>query len=200
MNKIHEYLVKNSGPYAYWHKKPICQLSHWAIFIIIAVTVAGNLSTQINSSFVDSTISNSITRTPPYEVNKRGLIGRATDHILVEFKFPVSSNHAQKVLTKHKFKERSAIRNSRIKLISIPAGETPEEALAKLKLQDGNLIEEADVDGIVSMAAIPNDPMISSENDKFQMNAPQAWDSVTGRGDIRSEERRVGKECRSRWS
>ena len=80
-------------------------------------------------------------------------------------------------------------------------GEADEAALEQLRrgvrLKDGMTLP-AEVERIEAPALWPRDPPV-----RFRKTVADCWISLTireGRNRQRSEERRVGKECRSRWS
>lgn len=107
---------------------------------------------------------------------------RATDHILVKFQDNIGQAKKAEVLAAHNLKQTDEISQIGVKIVNIPAGKTPEQAVSELQTNNPNDIEFASVDGIVTATFTPNDPNYPDQWQLAKINAPTAWDSVDGTG------------------
>ncbi len=115
----------------------------------------------------------------PASVGK--LLNASTEHILVKFKPNISTLKRSQMSLTYGIKEKSEIKNTGVKLMSIPSGQTPQSVVDLLNNNEKDSIEFAEPDFVVELSFIPNDPWFTNwQKDKVQINAPLAWDSTTG--------------------
>jgi thermitase len=119
----------------------------------------------------------------PASVGK--IISASPDHILVKFKSSASTVRQNEIHAKYNFKENSELKNLGVKIVSIPLGLTPEEAVENLKKNELDAIDFAEPDYVVELSLTPDDPwFLNWQKDKLQINAPLAWDSTVGGEDM----------------
>lgn len=116
------------------------------------------------------------------ELSKGGRVGEASDRIIVKFKDKVSPMAKDKILFKHRLNEQKEIRSLGIKIIRVSPEDTPQEVVDRLKAQDANSIEFAEVDALIQPSAVVNDPTFLTQWHLTKIQAPSAWDTTKGSG------------------
>lgn len=106
------------------------------------------------------------------------------DQILVKFKASASKAKRNEVLARHNFKQKDEIKQIDVKILSLPPGLTPQEAIQRLKDQDQDSLEFAEPDAIIEPAAFPNDPFYKLQWHLPKIQAPQAWNLTTGSSSV----------------
>lgn len=117
-----------------------------------------------------------------HELSKGGRVGEASDRIIVKFKDKVSPMAKEKILFKHRLNEQKEIRSLGIKIIRVSPEDTPQEVVDRLKAQDADNIEFAEVDALVEPSAVVNDANFSNQWHLTKIQDPIAWDSTKGNG------------------
>lgn len=69
-----------------------------------------------------------------------------------------------------------------VKIVSLPNGRTPEEAVKKILDEDRDALEYAEVDALFAPAYVPNDPKYGTEWHLPKIGVPTAWDTTKGDG------------------
>ena len=109
---------------------------------------------------------------------------QAKDHILIKFKDASSSAAQEKILSKHNLKEKSELKDIKVKIVSVSNDDTIEEVIQRLKIQDDEKIEFAEPDFIAHSLTTPNDPYYPSQWHLAKISASDAWTISTGKPDV----------------
>ncbi len=194
MKKIHNHLLEHSKWYSDWHNYSRCSVVHWAVFVVVTMLLMTGTLLSIQK-FVVLTESESNIASVIVPSYKGGKVGEAEDHILVKFKKTLTTKEQEKILSRNNLKEKSEIKAIGVKLISISADDTPQEAVDKLKAKEKGNLEFVEVDAILAPDLIPNDSYWPSQWDKSKINTPLAWDSNTGSNTVIVGVADTGVDC-----
>ncbi len=196
MDKLHKKLVSKYSWYAKWHQLPRCSFFHWLVFIGVAIFTFNNLSIGIKKDPAKIDVGIGYANLAQQAaVFKNRKTGEAQDHILLKFRDNLSKNEKAQLLSKYQLKESAEIKQIKVKIVSIPVSDTPQEVVDKLKHWEKKNIQFAETDTLLPPSLIPNDPQWPNQWDKQKMNTPAAWDSATGRDTITVAVADTGVDC-----
>lgn len=185
MRQIHNKLLKISPLYDKWHQRPEHKFFHWLVFVSLSGILAVLLVLNIYTVYVFEPgqaygLNIKALNSPQSEVSKGGVVGEAEGYILVKFKRTLSAKEQEKIFSRNNLKEKSEIKAIGVKLVSISADDTLQEAVDKFKAKEKNNLEFAEVDAIVAPSLTPNDLWYPNEGNLPKISAPAAWDTTTG--------------------
>ncbi|MFA5975394.1 MAG: S8 family serine peptidase [Elusimicrobiota bacterium] len=107
---------------------------------------------------------------------------RASDHILVKFRSQATAAKRTAALAHLRVTEKHTLSPIGVKVLSVPAGVTPEEMINRIQTEMGNEVEFAELDTVQFAQKIPNDPLLSSQYHLNKTACPAAWDTTSGAG------------------
>ncbi len=145
-------------------------LKRLKVFLMAGVFLAGAM---VAFGGVDGTAKSA-------NVPKGARVGEAADRIIVKFRDKVGPTAKDKILFKHRLKEKREIPKLGLRIMGISAEDTPQEVVDRLKAQEADSIEFAEVDALIEPSATVNDPNFSSQWHVTKIQGSTAWDTTKG--------------------
>lgn len=180
MDTIHKHLRKRIRWYDIWHNNPHFNIYHWILFIVITVlmfTFATNTFVYNIKSFGSETNLNQDSTSKFEKKQSKGkVVGYAQDRILIKYKDSATESNRQDILKSNNAEEKSEIKGSKVKIVTIPYGRDPKEVVAAIKEKYADTIDFVETDDLVSPEALPNDQYYFEQWYYKTIQAEDAWD------------------------
>ncbi|HTK05156.1 MAG TPA: S8 family serine peptidase [Candidatus Eisenbacteria bacterium] len=174
MLHLHTKLCEKSALYRRWHDHPSHPFVHWALFLL-----AVSFMTYAYVSDVNTGLTEEDEQPLTGHMTAGRVVGEAKEHVLVKFKPQANLSRRDEVLAGLGMQKLSTIDGLDVQLVSVPPGQTPEQAVGRLRNEVD--VQFAEPDEVFEPSLVPNDPWYANwQNDKRQINAPAAWDVTTG--------------------
>lgn len=147
-------------------------------FAMLSWNIAGNV--DANLAFSPSSLSNvSAAKKDGVATEKAKAI---KDQILVKFAPNASTNRKNDFATKHGLNEKDVIKGIDVRIMTIPAGQDAQQVVDRMKKEDTDAIEFAEVDILLPPLYIPNDPTYPNQWHHPKIGSATAWDNAKGSG------------------